>query len=148
LLGCLCVAGRATDHQRLGTGHGPDPGRVHDHGPDRDLPAGVATGMDGNHRDFHAHLPAAAGPLPDRPVVLRSAGGAEPANSLPVTTRGHVGLLPEGGLSATRDAEPDLRRDATVHGHTDYCHRAAVCVPGHRLVAARGAVLTLSMLTR
>src|SRR5690606_24926086 len=97
--------------------------------------------MDRNHRDFHAHLPAAAGTLPNRPAVLRFAGGLEPANGIPVATRSHVGFLSERRVTAPCNAEPDLCWDAAIHGHTDHCHCAAVSVPCNRPVAAGRSVL-------
>jgi len=57
-----------------------------------------------------------------------------------VAAGGDGGLLPEGREPAARHAEPDLCRDAALHGHPDPGHRAAVQLPGDRDVAAAGAV--------
>src|SRR5690606_26110268 len=92
------------------------------------------------HRDLHAHLHPAAAPLRREPAVLRAAGGAEPADGLPVAAGGDVGLLPEGGEPAARDAEPDLPGHAALHGDPDHRHRAAVHVAADRPVAALRAV--------
>ena len=44
-----------------------------------------------------------------RPAVLRAAGGAEPADGVPVAAGGDGGVLPERRGAAACDAEPDLR---------------------------------------
>src|SRR5690606_7157889 len=75
-----------------------------------------------------------------RPAVLRPAGGAEPADRLPEPARGHERVLPEGRGAEARDAESDLRRHDSFHGHPDHRHRAAVPLPRDRPVAAFGAL--------
>src|SRR5690606_18259561 len=90
-----------------------------------------------------AHLPATGEPLRHRPAVLRPARGPEPADGLPVTARGHVGLLSEGGLATPRHAEPDLPGHVALHGNPDPGHRAHVPLPGHRPLAAGSALLIL-----
>jgi hypothetical protein len=52
-----------------------------------------------------------------RPAVLRPAGGAQPADGLPLAAGGDGGLLSQGCVAAARDAEPDLRRHDALHGH-------------------------------
>ena len=53
-----------------------------------------------------------------RPAVLRAAGGAQPADGVPVAAGGDGRVLPQGRGAAARDAEPDLRRDDAVHGRS------------------------------
>src|SRR5690606_2491537 len=116
--------------------HGSHSGAVPDHVSDCDLPAGLAAGMDRDHRDLHAHLPAPGEPLRHRPAVLRLARGAEPANRLLVAACRHVRLLSEGCFATTRDAQPDLPGNDALHGYPDSGHRADVYVPRYRYVVA------------
>ncbi len=96
-----------------------------------------------DHRDLHAHLHPAARQLRRRSAVLRPAGGAEPADGVPESAGGDGGVLPQGREPAARDAEPDLRWHAAVHGHPARRHRAAVHLPRDRTVAAQGPVWQL-----
>ena len=135
-LGRLRLAGRPGTGGTVGAEHEPDQDPVPDPDAGDHLHPGLAAGVDGDHRHLHADLRAAARQLRRRPTVLRPAGGAEPADGLPQPAGGHVGLLPEGGGAAARDAEPDLPGHAAVHGHPDPGHRVAVHLSADRPLAA------------
>jgi hypothetical protein len=94
-----------------------DAAAVHAPQPVHHLHPRLAAGMDRDHRHLHADLHPAAGALQRRSAVLRPAGGAQPADGLPLAAGGDGGLLPEGRVAAARDAEPDLRRHDALHGH-------------------------------
>src|SRR5690606_39925226 len=140
-LGRLRPAGWSGTDQWLGAVHGSDTHSVHDPGASGHFPAGLATGMDGDHHYLHAHFPAAAGALPDRSAVLRSAGGAEPADGIPVAAGCHVGLLSEGCLATPCDPEPDFPGHDALHGYPDPGDYHPVSVPRHRPLAAQSTVL-------
>jgi hypothetical protein len=135
-LGSVCFAGWSRDHQHMGAGHGPDACAVHDPGASGHLLAGMAFGVDRDHRDFHADLHPLVAPLRHRPTVLRPVGGPEPADRIPEPTCGHGSVLPEGCESTPRHAEPDLCGHVAFHGDPGFCDRAALHVPGHRHVVA------------
>ena len=140
LLGGVCTAGWPGTRGALGAGHEPQQDRVPDPQPGDHLHPRLAAGVDRDHRDLHADLHSAARQLRRRSLVLRPAGGAEPADCLPEPTGGHECVLSQGRGATPCDAEPDLRGHAAVHGHPGAGHRAALHVPGHRHVAATGAV--------
>ena len=79
--------------QRLGAGHGPEPGRLPGAGASIDFLTRLAAGMDRDHHHFRAHLFTDAGNLQCRPDLLRHTGRAEPANLVPDTTHGDGCLL-------------------------------------------------------
>jgi hypothetical protein len=102
-------AGRAAAGGEVGPRAQPHPHPVHDPVPGDHLRARLAAGMDRDHRDLRADLPAAAEALPDRCRAVGDDRVREPAGRVPVAPGGDVGLLPQGGFAAPRHAEPDLR---------------------------------------
>ena len=109
--------------------------------PGHHLRPRLAAGVDRDHRDLHADLHPAARQLRRRSAVLRPAGRAEPADRLPVSPPVAMAAFYLKGVSAAaRDAEPDLRGHAAVHGHPGHRDRPAVHLPGDRPVAAAAAV--------
>jgi TRAP-type mannitol/chloroaromatic compound transport system permease large subunit len=137
------AARRPGNRGHLGEIHGPVAGAVHDSGADHHLSAGLAAGMDRDHRHLHAHLCTAPVPLRYQPAFLRTACGAQPADGIPVAAGGHGGFLPERGVAPPRDVEPDLPRDDAVHGDPGGGNRAPVPVSINRLVAALSGVQQL-----
>ena len=109
LLGGVRAARRPGAHREVGAVAGPDAAAVHDPGAGHHLHPRLAAGVDRDHRDLHADLHSAAAALRHRSAVLRPAGGAQPADRVPVAAGGDGGVLPEGRVAAARDAEPDLR---------------------------------------
>ena len=87
LLGRLRAARRAGAGRALGARHEPQQDPVPGAEPGHHLRAGLAAGVDRDHRDLHADLHPAARQLRRRSAVLRPAGGAEPADRLPVARR-------------------------------------------------------------
>ena len=114
--------------------HDADP--VHAPGAGDHLPAGLAAGVDRDHRHLHADLHPAPGALQHRSALLRSARGPEPPDGVPLAAGGDGRLLPEGGGAAARDAEPDLHRDDAVHGDPVFGDLFALHVPADRSVGA------------
>ena len=129
--------------EQLGAVAEPVAGAVHDPVAGDHLRAGLAAGMDRDHRDLRADLPAAAAALQDRSDPLGRAGVRQPAGGLPVAAGGDVGVLPEGRVAAARHAEPDLRRHDAVHADRDHLHGVHVHLAGHDAVAAEVSVRRL-----
>ena len=124
------AARRPGDHQCLGEVARHDAGAIHAPGAGHHLPARLAAGVDRDHRHLHADLHPAAVALQHRSALLRPAGGAQPADSVPVAAGGDGRVLPEGRGAAARDAEPDLPGDDAVHGDPGARDIPAVHVPG------------------
>jgi TRAP-type mannitol/chloroaromatic compound transport system permease large subunit len=134
------AVGRSRAHQRLGVGHEPDTAAIHDLGASRHILAGLAFGMDRDHRDFHADLHSLAAALRYRSFVLWLVGGVEPADRIPEPTRGHGSVLLEGREPTTRHVEPDFCRYVAVHGDSSGGDHLALHIPSHWFVAAWGAL--------
>ncbi|CAA9240212.1 MAG: TRAP-type C4-dicarboxylate transport system, large permease component, partial [uncultured Acetobacteraceae bacterium] len=113
---------------------------LHGLGAGADLRARLAAGVDRDHRDLRAHLPAVAGRLRRGPAVLRRDDRAEPANQLPVAPRSHGRLLPEGRGAEDGAAGTDLLRVHALYLHRRVLHAQRLRVPGHRHLAAGTAL--------
>ena len=118
-------------------------GSVHDPVAGDHLRAGLAAGMDRDHRDLRADLPADAEALQCRPDPVGRAGVREPAGGVPVAAGGDVGVLPERRGAEARHAEPDFRRHDALHVHRHHLHGHHVYVAGHDAVAAEVSVRRL-----
>jgi hypothetical protein len=100
------------------------------------LRARLAAGVDRDHRDLRADLPAVAEALPDRRGAVGHDRVREPAGRLPLAAGRDVRLLPEGGLAPARHAEPDIRRDDAVHADRYPLYGYHVHLARHDAVAA------------
>ena len=134
LLGGLCPPGRSGDHQRLGEVDEHDTDPVHAPGPGDHLPPGLAPGVDRDHCHLHADLHPAFGELQHRSALFRFARGPESPDGVPLAAGGDGRLLPEGGGATPCYAQPDLHRDAAVHGDPDSGDLSALHVPADRSV--------------
>ncbi len=74
--------------------------------------------------------------LQHRSALLRAPRGPEPPDGVPLAAGGDGRLLPEGGGAAPRELEPDLRRDAALHGDPDAGDLFALHVPADRSVGS------------
>ena len=128
---------------KLGAVAQHDAGPVHDPVAGDHLHPGLAAGMDRDHRDLRADLPADAEALQHRPDPVGRAGVREPAGRLPVAAGGDVGVLSEGRRAETRHAEPDLLRHDALHVHRHRLHGADVHLARHDAVAAELSVRRL-----
>src|SRR5262249_8131257 len=113
-----------------------DPHSVHDPLAGDHLRARLAAGMDRDHRDLRADLPAAAQALQYRSSALGYAGVREPSGGILVAAGSNVGLLSQGRLTAPRHSQPDLQRHDAVHADRDRLHGHYVFLAGHDAVAA------------
>ena len=102
------------------------------------LRARLAAGMDRDHRDLRADLPAAAEAFQHRPDPVGHAGVREPAGGVPVAASRDVGVLPQGRGAAACDAQPDLRRHDAVHAGRHLVH-------GHHVLLARHDALVAEL---
>lgn len=107
---------------------------------DHHLLAGLAVGVDRDHRDLYADLYPLAREVRYRSIVLWTPGRAESADRVLVAACGHVGLLSEGGCATPCHAESDLRGHDAVYGHPDRRGCPALHVPGNWYVVADGPV--------
>jgi TRAP-type mannitol/chloroaromatic compound transport system permease large subunit len=115
--------------------HDADP--VHDPVDGDHLRARMAAGMDRDHRDLRADLPAHAETLQHRSDPVGHAGLRELAGGVPVTARGDVGLLSEGCRAQARHAEPDFLRHDALHDHRHHLHGHHVSLARNDAVAAQ-----------
>ena len=77
-------------------------------------------------------------------ALLRFARGPEPPDGVPLAAGGDGRVLPEGGGAAPRDAQPDLHRDAAVHGDPDAGDLPALHVPADRFVGSELGVQVMT----
>ena len=104
--------------------------------PGHHLRARLAAGMDRDHRDLRADLPAIAQALQHRPDSVGHAGVREPAGSVPVAAGRHVRVLSEGGGAKARHPQPDLRRHDALHADRYSVHGIHVCLARDDALAA------------
>jgi TRAP-type mannitol/chloroaromatic compound transport system permease large subunit len=117
---------------------------VHDPVAGDHLHPRLAAGMDRDHRDLRADLPADAQALRHRPDPVGRAGVRESAGGVPVAAGGDVGVLSERRRAEACHAQPDLRGHDAVHADRDRLHGADVSVAGHDAVAAELSVRELT----
>ena len=129
---------------KLGAVAQHDAGPVHDPVAGDHFHPGLAAGMDRDHRDLRAYLPADAEALQHRPDPVGRAGVREPAGGVPVAAGGDVGVLSEGRRAQARHAQPDLLRHDALHVHRHHLHGADVHLARHDAVAAELSVRQLS----
>ena len=121
----------------------PDMGKLlGDHGDH--LPAGLALRVAGDRAGLPADLPAGGRSAGHRPpqagadAVVRCRCRREPADGLPESARGDVGVLPEE-RDAPMGIGDDLQRDGAVHGDPGCLRPAAGDLARARALAAQGA---------
>jgi tripartite ATP-independent transporter DctM subunit len=136
----FALLGGAAAHRGVGAVAQPEPDAVPSALAGDHLCAGLAAGVDRDHRNLHADLPAAHRTLRYRSAVLRAARRPEFTDRVPLAAGGDVRVLPEGRGAPARNAEPDLRRDDALHGDSDLCHGAALYLAADRPVAAVAAL--------
>ena len=81
---------------------------VHDPVAGDHLHPGLAAGMDRDHHDLRADLPADAQAFRHRSDPVGRAGVREPAGRVPVAAGGDVGVLSQGRRAEARHPQPDL----------------------------------------
>src|SRR5205085_3773646 len=113
---------------------------LHDSHPVHHLRAGLAVGMDRDHRHLHADLPAAVEDVQHRSIVLRAVGRAQYSDLVPIAAGRDGAVLSQGrGTGLGQHQRHFPRRDA-VHDHRHRLDDHALYLPANRPVAAESGL--------